>query len=139
MGKEKNTEKASDATSMPRIKIKSRVQISFKFKLYLRHDRFFFLFSFFFNFYSFRLLVISSCSRSYFYFTSSYTTIMTYLAISKSCDDEQVDDNGNRTRGKACENGWYPCDTRRKFRPSGISDWRHWHCSATGSAASEAQ
>ena len=31
------------------------------------------------------------------------------------------DDDGNKTRGEACESGRYPCDSRQKFRPSGIA------------------
>src|SRR5882762_938560 len=33
-------------------------------------------------------------------------------------------DDGKKTRGKACESGWCPCDSRRKIQPSGISGGR---------------
>jgi hypothetical protein len=36
--------------------------------------------------------------------------------MSKWVDDS---DDGKKTRGKACESGWYPCDGRRKFSTVG--------------------
>jgi hypothetical protein len=32
---------------------------------------------------------------------------------------KRFDDGGNKTRGKACESGWYPCDSIQKISTVG--------------------
>jgi hypothetical protein len=69
----------------------------------------------------------TSVGNLYLYFTYTTSTGNNYdllgeLRMSKrACDDGQDDDNGKTTRGKVCENAWYPCDSRQKVSTIGHS------------------
>jgi hypothetical protein len=70
----------------------------------------------------------TSVGNLYLYFTyttstgNNYDLLLGELQMSKrACDDGQDDDNGKTTRGKACENAWYPWDSRQKVSTVGHS------------------